>query len=499
AGVSPVQATCVIYAPYIQVTSGTSGSVFSVDRSDLGGDLADDEFYIAMSTTPVMTEGYLMAAQCDGNNNGVFDDDADGPNGPHSYFLGSSYYTASLPAADEDIALPPGTVFMKISPSSEDYGFSDFWDPAKDPYPLPIDNPPVAYNYPTIIGYEDIGDGETGFIPGEGGAIAIADYNLATFGDDGVLDLIYSAGAPGMYPPPYADLLLAISEKAGTGSSSDFVDYYVFGVDETGSGTPGDATFDFASGDPTFWITSDDEEVLYGHALANPADPLQGHYFEFYDTDGIDGCDADALSGPVDSCMEMVEEGYISERGSKFKLIDDNTVEFDMAHKLARAEWYLAPSSSSAADSSKTIVTLGEGESETVSGITIKVLEITEDVGSCSAGEGSVGCTADMTPVSAVIMPQNAPTLSVAVPYGSYGNLVILDTDAAGVNTIVSIGGDKVNSVTADLLASSPVDWTAEKKVVREVVAGSKIVVAGAEASDTLAAAQDFVTQVKKV
>ncbi|NYZ74569.1 hypothetical protein H0O00_05475, partial [Candidatus Micrarchaeota archaeon] len=73
------------------------------------------------------------------------------------------------------------------------------------------------------------------------------------------------------------------------------------------------------------------------------------------------------------------------------------------------------------------------------------------------------------------------------------------DSDAVGVNTLISVGGDKVNSVTADLLQGSAVDWTAETKVVKEVVAGSKIVVAGKEAADTLSAAQDFVAQVRKV
>jgi hypothetical protein len=104
-----------------------------------------------------------------------------------------------------------------------------------------------------------------------------------------------------------------------------------------------------------------------------------------------------------------------------------------------------------------------------------------------------------MTPVSAKIMPNDAATATVAMPTAYTGNLVILDSDATGVNTLISVGGDKVNSVTANLLSSAPVDWTTEPKVVREVVAGSKIVVAGKEAADTLEAAQDFVAQVTKV
>jgi hypothetical protein len=101
--------------------------------------------------------------------------------------------------------------------------------------------------------------------------------------------------------------------------------------------------------------------------------------------------------------------------------------------------------------------------------------------------------------VSAVIMPNNAASVPVAVPYtGSYCNLVILDSDAVGVNTHVSVGGDKVNSVTANLLQGAAVDWTATPKIVKEVTPGSKIVVAGAQKEDTLSAAQDFISQVKR-
>jgi hypothetical protein len=106
-----------------------------------------------------------------------------------------------------------------------------------------------------------------------------------------------------------------------------------------------------------------------------------------------------------------------------------------------------------------------------------------------------------MSTASAMIMPDNAASVEAAMPaaFSSYGNLVILDGDAVGVNTLVSVGGDRVNTVTANLLAEAPVDWTTETKVVREVVEGSKIVVAGKEADDTLEAAQDFVAQLQKV
>lgn len=440
---------CTIYAPYIQVSSGETGSVFQATRDDgPGGELSDDEFFIALNQgdTPTTPGVLAVAALCD---NSAGDDDI-------------------IDAGDTPI--DAGGVIMKISPSSDVYGVDEYASPG------------------TEVQYEDIGDGDNEFSPPKGGAIAIQILADVLPGDGLMGDLSASAGA--VAPPAFGDMFFGVAEKAGTGTSSDYVDYFMFGVDDTTTGTPADATFDFASTDGgTYTYNSDDEEIVYGHATPNPATSIT----PYYDAGGI-------VSGPVEQGVETVEEGYVSERGSEFKLIDDNSVEFDMAHKLARAQWFLAPSSTSAGDAEKTVVTLGEGESTTVNGVTVKVLEITETVGACSAAGGGVACTADMSGVSAVIMPNNAASVTVAMPYtGSYGSVVILDSDAVGVNTLVSVGGNVVNSVTADLLQGSAVDWTVETKVVREVVQGSKIVVAGREKEDTLAAAQDFVAQVKKV
>ncbi|MBU0531916.1 hypothetical protein KKB44_00305, partial [Candidatus Micrarchaeota archaeon] len=432
------QSLCTIYAPYVKVSSGESGSTFSIERDDggLSTELSDDEFYVAIND-----------ADCDTNDDDVV-----------------------------DAAVGAGSIFMRETPSSSNYGVAEYASPG------------------LVVDYEDIGDGDTDFAPPDGGVIVVqeepdvciqdannggfcaaadddlvgtlldstGDYNFLNAGaaTDGELD--WDSDAP--------EWLFAIAEEAG----EDFVDYYIFGVDTTG-----DATFDFVStagGE----VTSDDDEVLYGHA-AEDATFYAGNF------------------GPVsDDDVEMVEEEYRSERGSVFESIDSDSVQFNMAHKLAHAQWFLASAEGTSASSSTTVATLGEGESVEVGGVTVKVVEITEDVGACS-GAGAVSCTADMSGVSAVIMPNNAASVEVAVPYaGTFGSLVILDTDAVGVGTLVSVGGDKVNSVTAELLQGSAVDWTAETKVVKEVVQGSKIVVAGKEAEDTLAAASDFVSQLQR-
>ncbi|MBU0527890.1 hypothetical protein KKE92_05385, partial [Candidatus Micrarchaeota archaeon] len=480
---NPMQVACRIYAPYVEVTSGDTGSVFEVDRSDVGGTLSDSEFIIALASGTGGEGGGAgsadaRAAVCDTSDGSVTIPDGDYED---SSPTSTEPYTNAPISANDDVLFGPGTIFMKLSSSSNNYGVSDYLHPGKT-------------NPGTEVRYEDIGDGDNEFLPPHGGVILIERHDDVELGvgDNQLADIMESSGDWGSAidcgtdtDTDCVDVFFAISEKAGTGSSNEFVDYWIFGIDETNTGDAGDATFDFNSLDTTANepITSDDEEILYGHA-ASEAPPAT--------YDGVD-----PISGPIDQGYQFVEEGYISERGSVFDMIDSNTVEFDMAHRLIKAQWWLGPSETSSASDSTTVVTLGEGESTTVGGVTVKVLEITEDVGACSAAGGAVSCTADMSGVSAVVMPNNAPSVEVAVPYsGNYGNLVVMDTDAVGLNTVIAVGGDAVNSVSSDLLASSPVDWTTETTVVREVTAG-KIVVAGAEASDTMQAGKDFLAQLQ--
>lgn len=423
---------CDVYAPYIKVTSSAAGGVFETTRDDDGsGDTLTNKEFLIMG----------------GNGADCYDDS---------------------PGATGSAAL--GDVFMKMSSSTNaDYGVHSYDTDG------------------TEILYDDIGDGDTDFSAGEGGAILLetegevddcaADTNLGLLlsSDPSGLRCAADTGTP-------ADMYFAVAEKAGEGESDDFVDYLIFGVADFSDAD--DATFDFASSDGTQDITSDNEEILYGHAISDAT-----NYYG-----------STIPSGPVDEDLGMQDEGYITERGSVFKSLDDDVIQFDMANTLAHAEWFLAPTTTNATSAETRVETMAEGESKTISGVTIKVLEITEKVGACSAAGGAASCTADTSGQSAVIMPNNAATVAVAMPYtGSYGSLVILDSDAVGVNTLVSVGGDKVNTVTKDILQSSAVDWTAETKVVKEVVQGQKIVVAGKEKEDTLAAAQDFVAQLKKV
>jgi hypothetical protein len=144
-----------------------------------------------------------------------------------------------------------------------------------------------------------------------------------------------------------------------------------------------------------------------------------------------------------------------------------------------------------------TQLVLKEGETGTVSGVTIKAKSI-DETSVCSGGAGgSPACTPDMTPVSATLLKDGtvvSGALSAATPYdfSKYTPLVVLDSDAVGVSTVISVGGDAVNTVTKSILSGTTVNWDTESVMVKEVVKGSKIVVAGKTAADTTTAASEF-------
>ena len=256
--------------------------------------------------------------------------------------------------------------------------------------------------------------------------------------------------------------VFGISENSGEGTSLGMPDKILFGLD-TGT-TPSDADFNIDAGTSPVVFKKD--------------------YVKYY------------FSGPVSTGTSQAEEGFITERGSVFKSIDKSQVQFDMTDKLAHAQWYLASVSSNATPGTSQLV-LKEGETGTVSGVTIKAKSI-DETSVCSGGAGgSPACTPDMTPVSATLLKDGtvvSGALSAATPYdfSKYTPLVVLDSDAVGVSTVISVGGDAVNTVTKSILSGTTVNWDTESVMVKEVVKGSKIVVAGKTAADTTTAASEF-------
>ncbi|VVC01149.1 Uncharacterised protein [uncultured archaeon] len=345
---------------------------------------------------------------------------------------------------------------MKISPASQYYGYMDY-------------NTGVASS---TLRFSTIGDGDTSWTTG--GLFEVASYADATTA--GISFMGDNRGAPGpsfgvarltQAAPVVTDWYFAFSEKAGVDTSNGFSDQALVGLDLNFASS----TFNYDSQTAGALYITKKDYMLYNYA------------------------------GPVSVGVTTVKEGGYTERGSQFSSVDDTAVNFNMANKLAKTQFTLASSGSNLSAASTCVKTLGVGESYVCSGVTVKVTDITETVGACTAGGASASCgSADMSGVSAKVVDDSGAEVAkgYTVNANAYKGLVILDTDAVGVNTLVSVGGDKVNTVTAALLQGSPVDWTTQKTVVKEVVQGSKIVVAGAEAADTLQAANDFIAAVKE-
>ncbi len=191
------------------------------------------------------------------------------------------------------------------------------------------------------------------------------------------------------------------------------------------------------------------------------------------------------------------EPTFVSERGSKVTSVGTTDADFKVAKRVGLAEFNFAFADTSAATGGEEYV-LGVGDSKVFGGVTVLVKAIDADCGSCSVlgPGGTPACTVDTTDLTAVINPNNAASVEVTEPYKLTSNMVMLDTDGPSAGVAITVGGPAVNTMTADALQDSSVDFNVDTVVVKEV--GNKIVVAGLTAEDTLTAADQFIAGVKR-
>ncbi|HID73241.1 TPA: hypothetical protein EYP38_04830, partial [Candidatus Micrarchaeota archaeon] len=125
---------CVIAAPYVEVKSGGSGTVFEMTGSTGAADhdttLASTKFYVATSGATCEDDGGSYPVGCVGGT------------------------------------CPGGTIFMTLSPSSNDYGL-EAYDEVSDG----AANCPNVY-LSQVVDYSSIGDGDTDWLTG--GVLEIA-------------------------------------------------------------------------------------------------------------------------------------------------------------------------------------------------------------------------------------------------------------------------------------------------------------------------------------
>ncbi len=195
------------------------------------------------------------------------------------------------------------------------------------------------------------------------------------------------------------------------------------------------------------------------------------------------------------------EAKFVSPRGTQFVSPSKTSKSFKVPKDLLKATYTFATSAAANATPDTTTLILGEGDEATVgtTGVKVKVLNITESLTPCTFGTGAGAApTCDMSGVSAVIMPNNAPSVQAEQHSALTSNMVVLDSAATGLDTgtVITVGGDVVNTVTAGAIAGQGVDFAAQPVVVRAI--GNKIVVAGLNAQDTISAAQQFVAGVTR-
>lgn len=191
------------------------------------------------------------------------------------------------------------------------------------------------------------------------------------------------------------------------------------------------------------------------------------------------------------------EAGFTSQKGSVIASRSSSAITFKMAKKLGEFQYFIKPSSSSVEAGTST-QTLSEGQQVTVQDSTVKVKQISETVGACSVSGGESACTASSAGMSAVLDIAGTPaSATFAVPYkmSATDRLVVLDSEAPSAESLILVGGQLVNTLTASAIAGTDVKIDKPGVKVVSAVSDNRIVVAGYTAQDTQEAASQFISE----
>ena len=206
--------------------------------------------------------------------------------------------------------------------------------------------------------------------------------------------------------------------------------------------------------------------------------------------------DASYLTATGTTSTSEYEAGYMSQRGSKIDTRSSNSITLKMAKKLGEMQYQLATSGANTTSAGVSSVTLAEGGQVSVQDSTVKLKSVTETVGACSLSGGNATCTADKAAMKAVL-DTGAASGSFSVPYklSATERLVVLDSEAPSAESLVLVGGQLVNTVTARTISGTDVKIDRPGVKVVKAVTDQRIVVAGYSADDTTAAASQFISE----
>ncbi|MCX6773447.1 MAG: S-layer protein [Candidatus Micrarchaeota archaeon] len=192
--------------------------------------------------------------------------------------------------------------------------------------------------------------------------------------------------------------------------------------------------------------------------------------------------------------------GFVSMRGTEFSGESSTSRTFKVPKSERHVLLSVAPTSVNASQNAEVIGPLHVGDSKTVGGsITVKVDAIDVQTSASVSGGSVAGCVADVSGQTAVIKDAAGASVSKLVAKDVYAvpsDLVMLDSQASDAKTIITVGGNKVNTVTAAAMQGAAVDLSASNPVVVKEIEG-KIIVAGWSAADTLTATSNFIAGMK--
>jgi hypothetical protein len=192
--------------------------------------------------------------------------------------------------------------------------------------------------------------------------------------------------------------------------------------------------------------------------------------------------------------------GFVSMRGTEYTSESTTTRTLKVPKQPRHVLMAVKPTSTNASRNSEIIGPLHEGDSATVGGSITVTVDSINVVSSASVSGGASGATADMSGVTAVIKDASGASMSTLTAKDVYAmdasQFVYLDSQAPATGTVITVGGPKVNSVTAAAMQGAAIDLSAANPVVTKE-AGDKIIVAGWTAADTMTAASQFIAALK--
>ncbi|MGC8923817.1 MAG: S-layer protein [Candidatus Micrarchaeia archaeon] len=301
----------------------------------------------------------------------------------------------------------------------------------------------------------------------------VGQYNSSGNFDLGPLSNLIGTGSQ------YFTLYITLGEDAGNNQA----DYLVArAIEKTADSNGENATtgnwdleFDFSG------ITdgSDEDHVIY--------------YFDSAHNIDTNVTGGDPLHFFGNSSTEIDETYYYTHRGSFVDKGDTGSSSYtiNVAKKVGKLVFmYQSVGEGKTEGSVTTYSGLEEGaEIKLSDGSKLRVKSIDVKTGAAAGGTGTVKGTEN---VKAVLNVANVANLGERQDVPS--DLVVLDSEAAGAETVIAVGGPAVNTVTKAIVAGTDITFEPGTVVVQEVETG-KIVVAGYSADDTLKAAKKFISQ----